>query len=96
MGMVVMMMMMMVVGVIFAQPAQTQLRSERAVVGEAVELEHVVSLPEHHVLVLLVGVHPRISVLVGRQPPSKVLLQSVHATLLPSAHPAASLNDNNR
>ena len=78
---------------IFAQPAQTQLRSERAAVGEAVELEHVVSLPEHHVLLLLVGVHPWISVLVGRQPPSKVLLKPIHATLLPSAHPAAYLQD---
>ena len=89
--MVVMMMIMVVVMMIFAQPAQTQLRSEGAAVGESVELEHVVSLPEHHVLLLLVGVHPRVSVLVGRQPPSKVLLQSVHATLLPSAHPAAYL-----
>ena len=89
--MVVMMMIMVVVMMIFAQPAQTQLRSEGAAVGESVELEHVVSLPEHHVLLLLVGVHPWISVLVGRQPPSKVLLQSVHATLLPSTHPAAYL-----
>ena len=89
--MMVVMMMMMVVMIMFAQPGQTQLRSEGAAVGESVELEHVVSLPEHHVLVLLVGVHPWISVLVGRQPPSKVLLKPVHATLLPSAHPAAYL-----
>ena len=89
--MIMMMMMLLVMMMMFAQPAQTQLRSEGAAVGESVELEHVVSLPEHHVLLLLFRVHPWISVLVGRQPPSKVLLQSVHATLLPSAHPAAYL-----